>query len=205
MTVEKKEIVELQKSIEHKIQELHLSPNPDSAQIFDLNMLDSNISLFLLAAEFKDDPIELKANDKIIIDALKTFRVKSVKESSIELLAKKSALLADEILDLITQFEENIENSSEKQFAKNIKERLDLAYGAIRQISALKTETKKNIKLWQNEEVPLPVSNAGKILGKIKTEKKAASSRENGKKGGRPRKISATAKAPKTKRSAIKK
>lgn len=31
-------------------------------------------------------------------------------------------------------------------------------------------------------------SEAGRILGKIKSEKKAISSRENGKKGGRPRK-----------------
>ena len=74
MTIEKKEIIELQKSVERKIEELQLSAKPDSAQIFDLNMLDSNISLFLLAAEFKDDPLELKPSDKLIIEALKKFR-----------------------------------------------------------------------------------------------------------------------------------
>ena len=65
---------------------------------------------------------------------------------------------------------------------------MDSAYSSIQQIAFLKNEGKKNLKLWQTQEIPLPVSNAGKILGKIKSEKKAAASRANGKKGGRPSK-----------------
>ena len=108
MTIEKKEIIELQKSVERKIEELQLSAKPDSAQIFDLNMLDSNISLFLLAAEFKDDPVELKPSDKLIIEALKKFRSDSTKEIDIETFAKEAATAANEILSLIDQFEERI-------------------------------------------------------------------------------------------------
>ena len=186
MTIEKKEIIELQKSVERKIEELQLSAKPDSAQIFDLNMLDSNISLFLLAAEFKDDPLELKPSDKLIIEALKKFRSGSTKE--IETFAKEAATAANEILSLIDQFEERIEDSTEKIFCANLKARLDSAYSSIQQIAFLKNEGKKNLKLWQTQEIPLPVSNAGKILGKIKSEKKAAASRANGKKGGRPSK-----------------
>ena len=188
MTIEKKEIIELQKSVERKIEELQLSAKPDSAQIFDLNMLDSNISLFLLAAEFKDDPVELKPSDKLIIEALKKFRSNSTKEIDIETFAKEAATAANEILSLIDQFEEQIEDSTEKIFCANIKVRLDSAYSSIQQIAFLKNEGKKNLKLWQTQEIPLPVSNAGKILGKIKSEKKAAASRANGKKGGRPSK-----------------
>ena len=65
---------------------------------------------------------------------------------------------------------------------------MDSAYSSIQQIAFLKNEGKKNLKLWQTQEIPLSVSNAGKILGKIKSEKKAAASRANGKKGGRPSK-----------------
>ena len=81
-----------------------------------------------------------------------------------------------------------IEDSTEKIFCANLKARLDSAYSSIQQIAFLKNEGKKNLKLWQTQEIPLPVSNAGKILGKIKSEKKAAASRANGKKGGRPSK-----------------
>lgn len=188
MTIEKKEIIELQKSVERKIEELQLSAKPDSAQMFDLNMLDSNISLFLLAAEFKDDPLELKPSDKLIIEALKKFRSGSTKKIDIETFAKEAATAANEILSLIDQFEERIEDYTEKIFCANLKARLDSAYSSIQQIAFLKNEGKKNLKLWQTQEIPLPVSNAGKILGKIKSEKKAAASRANGKKGGRPSK-----------------
>lgn len=190
MTIEKKEIIELQKSVERKIEEIQLSAKPDSAQIFDLNMLDSNISLFLLAAEFKDDPVELKPGDKLIIEALKKFRSGSTKEADIETFAKEAATAANEILSLIEQLEDRLEGSSEKIFCANLKARLDDAYSSIQQIAFLKNEGKKTLKLWQTQEIPLPVSNAGTILGKIKSEKKAAASRANGKKGGRPPKNS---------------
>ncbi|MGN0728687.1 hypothetical protein [Treponema sp.] len=205
MTVEKKEIAELQKSVERKIQELQLSANPDTAQIFDLNMLDSNISLFLLAAEFREDPIELKPGDKLIIEALKKFRSSSSESPDFSDFAKEAATAADEILGLIEQLEEHLENSPEKIFCENVQSRLDSAYSALKQIASLKNAGKRSLKLWQTQEIPLPVSNAGKILGKIKTEKKAAASRENGKKGGRPAKNSTGTKKTAARKTAAKK
>lgn len=195
MIVEKKEIIELQKHIERKINEMNLSPKPDSAKIFDLNMLDSNISLFLLGAEFHDGPLELTAKDKLIIDALKTFRNSSVKEMDIADIANDIALSATEILDLINSLEDRVSNIPEKIFTDNVKTRLDAAYESIRQLTELKKAQKKIIKDWQTTEIPLPLTNAGKMLGRVKTAKKAAASRENGKKGGRPRKEPAVAKS----------
>lgn len=188
MIVEKKEIVELQKHIERKINEMNLSPKPDSAKIFDLNMLDSNISLFLLGAEFRDGPLELTAKDKLIIDALRSFRNSSVKEMDIADVANDIALAATEILDLINMLEDRVAAIPEKIFTDNVKSRLDSAYEAIRQLTELKKTQKQLIKEWQTSEIPLPLTNAGKLLGRVKSEKKAAASRENGKKGGRPRK-----------------
>lgn len=188
MIVEKKEIVELQKHIERKINEMNLSPKPDSAKIFDLNMLDSNISLFLLGAEFRDGPLELTAKDKLIIDTLRSFRNSSVKEMDIADVANDIALAATEILDLINMLEDRVSAIPEKTFTDNVKSRLDSAYEAIRQLTELKKTQKQLIKEWQTSEIPLPLTNAGKLLGRVKSEKKAAASRENGKKGGRPRK-----------------
>lgn len=205
MIVEKKEIVELQKYIERKINEMNLSPKPDSAKIFDLNMLDSNISLFLLGAEFRDGPLELTAKDKLIIDALRSFRNSSVKEMDIADVANDIALAATEILDLINMLEDRVSAIPEKTFTDNVKSRLDSAYEAIRQLTELKKTQKQLIKEWQTSEIPLPLTNAGKLLGRVKSEKKAAASRENGKKGGRPRKDGTVKKTTaKTKKTATK-
>ena len=197
MGVEKKEIIELQKHIERKINEMNLSPKPDSAKIFDLNMLDSNISLFLLGAEFRDGPLELLSKDKLIIDALRAFRNDSVKEMDISDMANDIALAAQEILELIDNLEDRVGNIQEKIFTDNVKARLDSAYETLRQLTELKKAQKKVIKEWQTTEVPLPLTNAGRLLGRARTEKKAAASRENGKKGGRPRKDGAKSSAGK--------
>lgn len=186
MTVEKKEIIELQKDVARKIQEMHLSPNPDSARIFDLNMLDSNLSLFLLAAEFKEDPLKLSAGDKCIIDALKEFRSSSARKTDAETLSKELAASVREILDLLEQAEDRLEGCTETVFCKNIKARLDFAYELLRHIESLQDASKRTVRKWQTEEIPLPLSSAATLLGKARSEKKAKAARENGKKGGRP-------------------
>lgn len=187
MIVEKNEILELQKHVERRINEMNLSPKPDSAKLFDLNMLDSNISLFLLGAEFKEGPLELTPGDKLIIQALRDFRNESVKERDISEFANEIAEAAVEILDLLNILEDRVAQIPGEIFVRNVKTRIDAAHETLRQLKDLKNAPKKSIKEWETQEIGLPLTNAGKILGRVKSEKKAAASRENGKKGGRPR------------------
>ena len=196
MTVEKKEIEELQKIVSRKLDELHLAANPDSAEIFDLSMLDSNISLFLLAAEFQDDPIELKSSDKLIIDALKKYRSEFSKEADPEAFTDEAYVASSEIIDLIDQFQERLDAHPEKIYAANIKARFDVARAVLKQVAALKRETKKNLKLWKSQEMPLPFSAPAKAATKAKSEKRAEASRRNGMKGGRPPKKTTAQAAP---------
>lgn len=194
MTVEKNDIIKLQKLVEKRITQIELSPNPDSSELFDLNMLDSNISLLLMRAELEDGPIELTSVDKKIKDALKSFRTsiqeKESKPVDSTVMTEEILLAANEIVEMIRNLEDKIELHPEKIFAENLKKRLDHAQELLVQIALLKNESKKTLKEWNTQIMPLPSSVAGTILGQMKTAKKAEASRENGKKGGRPRKNS---------------
>ncbi|MDY4130480.1 MAG: hypothetical protein SOX88_04110 [Treponema sp.] len=194
MTVEKNDIVKLQKLVEKRITQIELSPNPDSSELFDLNMLDSNISLLLMKAELEDGPIELTSVDKKIKDALKSFRTsiqeKESKPVDSTVMTEEILLAANEIVEMIRNLEDKVELHPEKTFAENLKKRLDHAQELLVQIALLKNESKKTLREWNTQIMPLPSSVAGTILGQMKTAKKAEASRENGKKGGRPRKNS---------------
>lgn len=194
MTVEKSDIITLQKLVEKRITQIELSPNPDSSELFDLNMLDSNISLLLMRAELEDGPIELTAVDKKIKDALKSFRTsiqeKESKPIDSTVITEEILLATNEIIEMIRNLEDKVELHPEKIFAENLKKRLDHAQELLVQIALLKNESKKTLKEWNTQIMPLPSSIAGTILGQMKTAKKAEASRENGKKGGRPRKNS---------------
>ena len=91
---------------------------------------------------------------------------------------------------MIRNLEDKVELHPEKTFAENLKKRLDHAQELLVQIALLKNESKKTLREWNTQIMPLPSSVAGTILGQMKTAKKAEASRENGKKGGRPRKNS---------------
>jgi Mg-chelatase subunit ChlI len=185
MTVEKKEIVELQKAVARKIKELQDSSG-DSVQLFDLNMLDSHISLFLLAAEFKDDPIKLGADDKYIVDALKKFRNEKKIQLDAEDLLKEVSASVRETLEILDQLDDLMEKCGEKVLTENFRMRIDFSYELLKQLENLQSAPRRILKQWQSEKIPLPLSTAGKLLGSAKSEKKSASSRANGKKGGRP-------------------
>lgn len=203
MTVDKEEIKELQKAVEKKLEELRLEPKPNNSKIFELTNLDSNISLFLLSAEFKDDPPELRPKeDRLIINALKEFRTEHPDKADADAFNKDVLSSVVEILALINQTLEDLSHApGEEVFANNIRLRLEAAQNALNQITDLPNASKKTQKDWHTKEVPMPLSDAGKMLGSARSAKKAASSRLNGLKGGRPRKSAAEGKttAPKKK------
>lgn len=192
MKVEKKEIQALQKAVSKRIDEIQFSANPDSAQLFDLNMLDSNISLFLLNAEFHDGPLELGPGQKHIIEALKTFRTSQSEKKEAVDFVEEMAVHASEIIDLIRKAQEKTKQIPEQVLADNFHNRLDAAEEILLQIARLKNCSKTMVKKWKTEVIPMPASVAGKSLGSIKSEKKAAASRKNGLKGGRPPKKAAS-------------
>ena len=177
MTVEKNDIVKLQKLVEKRITQIELSPNPDSSELFDLNMLDSNISLLLMKAELEDGPIELTSVDKKIKDALKSFRTsiqeKESKPVDSTVMTEEILLAANEIVEMIRNLEDKVELHPEKTFAENLKKRLDHAQELLVQIALLKNESKKTLREWNTQIMPLPSSVAGTILGQMKSAKKA--------------------------------
>ncbi len=139
-------------------------------------MLDSNISLFLLASEFKDDPIELKASDKMIIDALKNFSSSSSEKEDITVLARETSVAASEIFDLVEQFEKTLDERQEKTFAENIRSRLNTVKIYLNQLATLKNQSLRTLKKWETEEVPLPLS--GKKEEDNKTKKISVQSKK---------------------------
>ena len=119
MTVEKIDIEKLQKLVEKRITQIELSPNPDSSELFDLNMLDSNISLLLMKAELEEGPIELTSVDKKIKDALKSFRTsiqeKESKPVDSTVMTEEILLAANEIVEMIRNLEDKVELHPEKK------------------------------------------------------------------------------------------
>jgi hypothetical protein len=58
-----------------------------------------------------------------------------------------------------------------------------------RELDEALTDRAQARKLYDDKSTELRLRDAASILGSIKTEKKARSSAENGKKGGRPKKV----------------
>lgn len=198
MTVEAKEIFELQKYVLRQIEKIKSSQNPDNAKLFDLNILDSNLSLLVSSLQqssesenFGKQEIELGTRDTQIKNALLEFRKTKKFNSSFENISFQYSQVSAQIIEEINNLIENLklyENQEEsKILCENLKIRFQEAKDVLSEISNLPNLTKKNQKLWQTEKIPLSAKMAASTLGSIKSEKKALSSQKNGKKGGRPK------------------
>ena len=192
MNVEKAELSELQKYVEKRIAKLSSDKNSDASELFDLNILDSTISLLLLSADEKKETVSLTQNDKIVKEALSKYRRKFS-------VGKKSRIALDEIssgaeelcIELASlKKKASFDLTDEKILSKNVQDRLDFAFALLDEIAAIKSSGKKTVEKWMTQKIPLPQKNAASIMGSVRTPKKAAASRKNGKKGGRPKKNS---------------
>lgn len=193
MTVQKSEILVLQKYVLKSIEEMKSSPDADSARLFDMNTLDSNISL-LLASAGKASEIELGTRDKQIKDALKKFRVERGKEDS-AVFAHDLSQSVKEIVEKLRKIDEKTSATPHGELGKNVHQRIDMAENLLYEIIRLDGDSKA-LREWQKKIVGIKPVSAGSILGSLRSEKKAAAARENGKKGGRPpKKVTAVKKS----------
>lgn len=198
MTVETKEIFELQKYVLRQIEKIKSSQNPDNAKLFDLNILDSNLSLLVSSLEQSSESdasskqeIELGTRDTQIKNALLEFRKTKKFNSSFENISFQYSQVSSQIIEEINNLIENLklyENQEEsKILSENLRIRFQEAKNLLGEISNLPNLSKKNQKLWQTEKIPLSAKSAASTLGSIKSQKKSLASQKNGKKGGRPK------------------
>ena len=173
MTVEKKEILELQKYISAKIEEEKSAENPDSTRLFDLNLLDSNISLLVLGFYDSDEnsEIELGTRDRQIKSALLEFRKTKTLKNKVQSLSFEGSNGALEIIEQINNAKSNLENFCEddetKILAENFLFRFDQALKILLPVASFSKSSKKNQKLWQTQKIDL-IENQTNSLEKNK-------------------------------------
>lgn len=187
MIIEVKELEALQRNIQEEIKSLSKSDTIDNSRLFDLKILDSNLSLLLMGAD-KEKSIELGPFDKQIKKEILDFRLNNKSKPAAEIYIEEVSLNCEEISTSLKALIEKVENYDEEILAKNFMARLKKALLYTEELSELKNKTKKEKKEWQNQTIPLSIKGAAATLGSAKTAKKAQAARENGKKGGRPRK-----------------
>ena len=200
MTVTLREIRRLQDRVSEEIKELKETPNADYDRLAELRTLSFNISMVFLRYSMEKDSteVELGPADSKIVSALKPFKQEQEKKLEAETERKRTASMAEfvdnictlskDCLDELVFMKQSLEMCRNKIFKQNIERQIDTALKSMQEIYNLRTDAKA-LSLWKNEILE-GREDAAKLLGSIKTERKAAASRENGKKGGRPRKIS---------------
>ncbi len=209
MTVTLREIRRLQEKVQEEIKTLKNLPDEeaDYEKLAKLRTLSFTISMVFLRHSMEKDSaeIELQPSDSVIVAALKPYKITSdispigdtsspLEEEKVEKKAAvpiaefidNSCTLAKDVADELHFMQTSLDSCKNTILKQNIASRLEKALKEVEEIYSLRKDSKK-LSLWKTSMVEDRV-DAAKILGRVKSDKKAAAARENGKKGGRPKK-----------------
>ncbi|MBR7080809.1 MAG: hypothetical protein IKI40_09865 [Treponema sp.] len=191
MKVTIKEIRRLQDDITDKIDLLNDDPDADYEKLTELRSIHFNLSMLFLRYSMEKDTtvIELDENSEYrnVIEALKPRRkIIGTKQGNTDALVSQLSPLLQNLLNDIDDLRSTLTTGSRNYLSKNIDAQLIRAKEPIEKIMSLETD-EETLALWKKSMVS-SVVNAASTMGKTRTEKKAAAARENGRKGGRPRK-----------------
>lgn len=185
MKVEVKELKMLLSYIENKISKLESSEEKSASELFNLNIVDSNLSL-LLSGLTDEKEYNLTDRHPHIKKALCEFRKKdSLKNDETEVL-ENIASSCKNLLSFIKKIKKAASDSKNDFLEKNIISRLDFAQALINEIALINELPQKEAKKWLSKNIDIDTKIGAKILGSKTSPLKAQAARQNGKKGGRP-------------------
>jgi len=199
MKVEVKELKVLLDYVENKIARLETSGSASSAELFDLNIVDSNLTLLLSTIEDKTE-YDLTDRHPHIKKALMEYRDNfSTKNDDTHLLEQISSSCRNAINGL-RKIQKAAADTSNPFLERNVGIRLEFAEVLINEIASINELSHKEMQQWLLQNVDVDGKIGARILGSKTSLSKAAAARENGKKGGRPpaaEKTSAKKESPK--------
>ncbi|MBO5607576.1 MAG: hypothetical protein J5930_06725 [Treponema sp.] len=191
MKVTLKEIRRLQDDVSDRIKSMSENPDSDFDALAELRTLNFNISMIFLRYSLEKDStvIELGEGDEKIVEALAPLRVREVQKKLPAVDAVDTiATLAAAMIGDIESLENHVDSCHSVILKENIARQLASAKSALSDIAMLQ-KNPDLLKLWESGPVQ-ELGKAAAMMGRTKSERKAAAARENGKKGGRPRKNS---------------
>lgn len=194
MKVTLKEIRKLQEDVSDQVEILNGQPDADVDKLAGLRTMAFNLSMIFLRYSMEKDSTEIEIggneSEDAIVAALQSHHVKTVHRqvgnTNSATAVENLANMANDLMKQIEVITSGITLGRNAVLMNNINRKFNFAYEILSEVADL-TEDVDKLNLWKKEEI----SNAGSaasMMGRTKSEKKSAAARENGKKGGRPRK-----------------
>lgn len=197
MKVTLKDIRGLKENLQDTIMCLSQNPASNFEELNRLRNMDFKLSMIFLCHSLEKESTAIMLNetdDRDVIEALGSFNTRRVQErvgtggsaSCVENLSD----LANDMVRQIDDILAGMRLGRNPMLMKNICEKFMMASEFLKEIATLKGDADK-LSQWKNEEIS-NACMAASLMGRTKSEKKSAAARENGKKGGRPRKYEVT-------------